>query len=290
MTLGAGLGMLWAPIVQGVLQGRQRFDWLGGTLIFNGAGRLGISAVAVACGAGAAGVMGGAFIGLAAAVGVGLWLTRDLWRGERSGFQWQPWLQTVVPLTAACGTTSFMMTLDTATVVAHLHDTAPYIFGATLARSVVYLALALVAVMFPKIVQSAVLGRRTNVLTVTLLCTLALGVAAAEGLQWGGALAVRILAKPEYTSFLPLIHRYTLAVLPLTLANVLIGDMLARGQFRAVPWVVVVGIAYWLALQRFHDSFGTVILVMGCANLTLLATCWLLRQAGGGRPQAAPGQ
>jgi hypothetical protein len=41
------------------------------------------------------------------------------------------------------------------------------------------------------------------------------------------------------------------AMLPLTLANVLVNNLLARRDFRAVPWFVVIAIAYALEMNRY---------------------------------------
>ncbi|HXP60611.1 MAG TPA: hypothetical protein VN829_08980 [Dongiaceae bacterium] len=140
--------------------------------------------------------------------------------------------------------------------------------------AIVIMASSLTAVMFPKVVAGLARGRKTDVVAITLVETLALGVLAAEGLRVAAPLAIRILSKPEYASILPLIHRYALAQVPLTLATVL----LARGKFRCVPWLATVAFGYWEALQHFHSSFGTVITILGCANLALLATCVVFRQ------------
>ena len=278
LTVVAGLGILWLPIVQGVLQGRENFGWLGGMAILNGMGRLGVSVAIVACGGMAAGIIAGTLIGLALATGTGLWLVRDLWGVRPARFNWQAWLRTVVPLTVGCGVCQFMQSADPIFVQSHFHDTAPYMFGGTLARAIVIMASSLTAVMFPKVVASLARGRKTDVVAITLIETLVLGFVAAEGLRIAAPLAIRILSKPEYASFLPFIHRYALAMVPLCLANVLISDLLARGKFRCVPWLGAVALGYWEALQHFHTSFGTVITILGCANLTLLATCVVFRQ------------
>ena len=37
--------------------------------------------------------------------------------------------------------------------------------------------------------------------------------------------------------------------------------------------MVLIALGYWIALQFFHDSFRTVIQVLGVFNLIYLATC-----------------
>ena len=191
----SGLGMLWQPIVQGVLQGRESFGWLGWTAIFNGMARLAISEVIVACGGMAAGIMTGTLVGLALAVGTGLWLIRDLWRIPPAPFNWQAWLRAVVPLSAGCGIGQIMFGADMIVVQSYFDHPAPYIFGGTLAGAIVILAGSFTAVMFPRVVRSLAHGRKTNVVTITLVLTLVLGLVAAEGLRIAAPLAIQLLSK-----------------------------------------------------------------------------------------------
>jgi hypothetical protein len=53
------------------------------------------------------------------------------------------------------------------------------------------------------------------------------------------------------------------SMLPLSLANVLVNNLLARSEFRAVPWLVLVAAGYGIALSLFHDSFLTIIKMIG---------------------------
>jgi threonine/homoserine/homoserine lactone efflux protein len=59
-------------------------------------------------------------------------------------------------------------------------------------------------------------------------------------------------------------------MVPLALANVLVNNLLAREQFRIVPWLVAVAAAYGFALTQFHDSFLTVIKTIGVFTLVFL--------------------
>jgi len=81
---------------------------------------------------------------------------------------------------------------------------------------------------------------------------------------------------------------YCWALVPLALANVLVWSLLARECYRAVPWLVAVAVGYWFALQRFHDRFATVIVVLGIFAILLLAVggvfAWLDHRARGALP------
>jgi hypothetical protein len=91
----------------------------------------------------------------------------------------------------------------------------------------------------------------------------------------------------------PLVPWFAWALVPLTVANVLVQNILARGRFQAVPWLVLVPVIYaaslclqargLLAMKPF-DAFIRVIQTMGCASLLLCAVAaWFSRAASATR-------
>ena len=56
----------------------------------------------------------------------------------------------------------------------------------------------------------------------------------------------------------PLVPWFAWCMLPLSLANVLIGHLLARERFQAVPWLLLVAIGYGVALWARQDAFRSV--------------------------------
>ena len=58
-------------------------------------------------------------------------------------------------------------------------------------------------------------------------------------------------------------------MLPLTLANVLVNNLLARQIFSVVPWLVIIAVAYGVALWLFSTSFLAVIQILGLFALLL---------------------
>ena len=82
-----------------------------------------------------------------------------------------------------------------------------------------------------------------------------------------------------YLAAVPLLPWFAWSMVPLTLANVLLNDLLARSRFQVVPWLAAVACGYGLALLRFHDSFLTVIKTLGVSNLVFLCvTVWFARR------------
>jgi len=66
---------------------------------------------------------------------------------------------------------------------------------------------------------------------------------------------------------------YAWAMVPLSLANALANNLLARSQFRIVWVLLPLAAAYGVALTCYHESPSMVLKTMGIFNLLLLAAC-----------------
>jgi O-antigen/teichoic acid export membrane protein len=274
MTIALGLVMLWLPIIFGLLQGRQNFLWLGWAAVCNGAGRVLLAAfIVLVLGGWAAGMMAGAFLGASLALSIGLWHNRDLLWAEGARFHGGPWLKTLILFSLGCGVSQFLFSADLIAVQTHLTGTAPYVFGGTLARALVLFTSPLVAVMFPKVAHSVARKKKTDLMLLTLGLTAVLAAIGALGLTFCSPLLIRILSKEAYVSFVPLMPLFAFSMVPLALGNVLMNNLMAHARFACVPALIVIAVGYWIALQYFHDSFRTVIQVLGIFNLIYLATC-----------------
>lgn len=114
VTLVAVLFSLWTPIFGGALQGKQDFFWMGWTQILNSVARVGIAALAVlALASGSTGMMTGALIGLAIAVGISIWKTGDLWSLPKIPFDGKALLKQALPLVFGFGACQFLFASDT---------------------------------------------------------------------------------------------------------------------------------------------------------------------------------
>jgi O-antigen/teichoic acid export membrane protein len=134
VTLPLLLASLWMPLFSGVMQGRQDFFWLGWAQILGGLGRLGMAAVLVlAFGAGAAGMMTGALLGVMLSAVIGIWRTRDLWYGHAEPFDWKTLMQEVTPLLLGFTAFQFMFASDTMFTKAYFSGDAmkPYVAAGT---------------------------------------------------------------------------------------------------------------------------------------------------------------
>jgi O-antigen/teichoic acid export membrane protein len=277
ITLLVILGSVWLPLFLGLLQGEQDFLTFGWTMITTGVGRLGAGAiiVLVLVKRDAVGIMWGALAGLAFALALAIWRTRKLWLGPGESFATRTLLAQVVPLLIGFGACQFLMAADTMFVKAYLPENMQcYVAAGTLSRALVWAVGPLTAVMFPRIVASAVRSEKSNVFGLTLLGTAALAIAGVLGLWLLGPWVVRFMAKPSYvevtTQILPW---YAGAMVPLCLANVLVSNLLGKSQFRVVLPMVALAVAYGVMLTFVHGSYVQVLQLLGVFNLALLVVC-----------------
>jgi hypothetical protein len=136
------------------------------------------------------------------------------------------------------------------------------------------------AVMFPTIVRNLALSKKTDALVLTLAVTAGFACVAALGCTLFPKLPVAILF-PQKMAAAALVPWYAWALVPLTLANVLIQNLLARSQFAATPWLILVPITYVLTLMGFapalkampddFSAFKVIILIMGFFCLLLFS-------------------
>jgi O-antigen/teichoic acid export membrane protein len=280
LAVAVGLLALWRPIAQGVLQGRQNFLWLGNIMIADGIGRF--SAVCLIVGLlahYAAGAIAAVFAGMLAVGLVGFWRCADCLRGPSEPMHWGGWLRRVCPLTLGMGVSIFMLSADMIFVQRFFSkdQTGYYAAAGMIGRALVYFTAPVAAVMFPKLARSKATGEKSNALF------LAVGFTALAGI--GAAIVCTLLPKLPLqivrydASYLeisaPLIPWFGWCMLPLTLAMVLLNNLMATSQFRAVPWLIAVAAGYGTTLYFRHGSFIQVIQTIGIFGLLLLAvTAW----------------
>jgi O-antigen/teichoic acid export membrane protein len=128
-------------------------------------------------------------------------------------------------------------------------------------------------------VRSVARAERTEVSALALGAAALAGGIAALVCTLAPELPLRIL-KREYWVSAPLIPWFVWCMLPLTLATVLINNLLARDRFAVVPWLVMVAVAYGVALfvrvPEFRqaaqfEAFRMIVRTLGGFSLLLLA-------------------
>ena len=276
-TLVVMLTSLWMPVIKGLLQGTQNFLGLGWTSILEGVGRFAAMCVIVFARKGeSSGAMVAVIFGQVVTLGAGLWWTREYFLGPRAPVAWKTWLTMAIPLTLGAGAITFMSTVDSVFVQSNFAgaDTPLYIAGYLVGFAVMQFTGPLAVVMFPKVARSAATAQKTDALKITLMATAAVGIAAIIGCAIFPELPLRVIYFRESSRHLwaaaPLVPWFVSGILMLSLANVLVNELLARQRFAIVPWLVAGCILYLGTLLNLRTHLASVGLF--AAYKTIIAT------------------
>jgi O-antigen/teichoic acid export membrane protein len=252
ITMLSILAAVWLPTFKGVLQGMHRFAPLGWLQIMEGALRLAMFVLLVMWLKGrATGGLWAVFAGQYATLAAAVWLTRDVWRAKISAsFSWKRWLIRGAPLTLALGAFICMSSLDRVFTKSLFFDPIPmklYNNAMLVGYAIVQFIAPITSVMFPTIVRSLALSQKSDVLILTLAVTAVFGCLAAVGCTLFPRLPLAVLHFRLEAA--PLVPWFAWSLLPLTLAFVLIQNLMARERFVAAQWLILVPICYGLTLM-----------------------------------------
>jgi O-antigen/teichoic acid export membrane protein len=284
ITLVAVLLSVWMYLFWGVMQGQQNFLWLGWSMISNGIGRIVAASLAVLLihrlvvqNWYAPGMMAGVACGVTLAVGIAVWHTRGIWLIRPERFDWRSIARQVTPLLLAFFGFQILFTADTLFVQAYFPDQNKfYVSAGTLSRALMWLVGPLAAVMFPRLVQSAAKGEKQDLLGLVLVGTGVLAGVGALGLSLVGPLVVKIVYKENFVADVTaLLPWYAGAMVPLSVANVLLNNLMSKPSSKVALGVVIfcLAIAFAASLTHFHRSLVQVLQVVFLFNTLLLIIC-----------------
>jgi len=179
-----------------------------------------------------------------------------------------------------------MFTFDMIAVQRFLADPGIYAAAGMIGRALMFLVAPMTMVMFPKIVQAAAKAEKTDVLAQAIGATALLGMGAALFCTFFGDIPLRIVQGAKYIAAAPLIPWFTWCMLPLTVSNVLVNNLLARQRYEMVPWLLAVAVSYcgtlWCILKYewFPPSHLLVIQTLGVFALLFLLVCLIFTWRG----------
>ena len=303
LTLAVGLVSLLLPAARGILMGRQDFKNLGWSIVIDGVGRFAAVMAAIFLGYQAAGGMAAVLIGLLCSLALSFYCIRDLpWR-ENETLNWLPWLKQALPLAIGPGVLVIMFSADVLFVQETFPDTQTHFYMpvATVGLALFMFATPMGMVMFPKLVSSHAEGKGNLALRYAFTGTFILGSFAFVILLLIPKLPLWIIyfKSPIYWQSSPLIPWYIASLFPLLLANVIIGNLLAKERLNgwkcAVLLLLAAGYVFALVNQRpqlmtmtnnvvmaknelasaTKDAFQRVIITFGAFNLAFLTVVGL---------------
>lgn len=295
ITLVAGLLQLWLPVSMGVLQGFQKFSWLGWALLTNGGVRLLAAMMFVMWLGGAAySVMLGALTGVVLACCISIIPLRFLLeKGSGSRVVWMPWIRRMLPLALAPVVFQLMMSADLIFFrsILNLEESDFYGIAGTLGRGLVMLLGPLAGVMFPKLIQSNRDGKANALLLKTLLGTLVIGGlvcfffmglarawpellnalshTSAEGAV--GGFAARVVAKEQGLGYaMELLPWFAVGMLCLCFSNVLLSNLLAYQKYRVLVFPCIIVLGYVICLATLPQTGKHLVQLIFLFNLLLM--------------------
>ncbi len=282
---------LWVPIGKGVLQGKHYFGGLGWLQISDGLIRFSVMLAAVIGFHGkAASGMFAALAGQLVTVALAIWLTREVWtRRAAVAFRWQPWLAAAIPLTIGLGTVLAMSSIDML-FVQSLFSSSPKTAlygGAMLTGFAIIQVVAPVAiVMFARVTRNVARAERADSFGMTLMATAGFGLLAAIGCTILPKLPLRFMyfSNPEMWQAAPLVPWFAWALVPITVANVLVQNILAHGRYRAVLLLVMVPVLYAASLCLQAPHLVTMDPMAAFVRVTATFCKCLRTQRNGGSP------
>src|SRR4030095_14220378 len=140
-------------------------------------------------------------------------------------------------------------TLDMIAVQRFLPESSGlYAAAGMIGRALMFLVAPMTMVMFPRIVQSAAKSERSDVLAQALGATALLAGAAALFCTFFAEVPLSLVQGRKYLAAAPLVPWFTWCMLPLTVSNVLVGNLLARQRYGVVPCLVILACGYALTL------------------------------------------
>ena len=234
------------------------------------------------------------------------WWARDFFRRSEAAVDWRVWTQRAVPLMLGSGVIVFFMTADAMLARSLFPDIKDifslYVPGNMVGFAMAQFAVPIAAVMFPRVVHGAATASKTEAFRWTFILTAIVGVAAALIATFAPALPVTVMYKDEYADGAALVPWFAWSMLVFTLANVLVTNLMARSDFRAIKWLVSIALLYGLALAFSKErlqameplaAYRNVVLLLGFFNVALFATAAAFtrfrdRRDEGTKPQPSP--
>jgi O-antigen/teichoic acid export membrane protein len=170
-------------------------------------------------------------------------------------------------------------------------ETGFYGAAGMIGRALVFFALPLGQVLFPKVVAAKTRAEALHVLWQALALTGGVTLAGCVFCTVFRELPIRLIQGPTFVAkSAPLVPWFVWSMLPLALVNVLVNFLLAKRYWRALPVLIAFVLLYlgglWGLLKlEMLSSFVSVLQIIGVFNLTLLAVSaafvWLCERTVG---------
>jgi O-antigen/teichoic acid export membrane protein len=248
-----------ATVLLGAVQGSQRFGLLATIVSLPGVLRVALAAAALEAGLGVAGAMATTLVAAVLSVAIPLAALRD---SLGSVAAWRPKLprseaRALIPVIGGMLAIACLSTDDVvaAKLAFRPHEAGLYGSASLIGRVLLYLPVAVVTVLLPKVSARVSVARETggifarSILTTAVFCIAATAVYAAVP-----HLIVKIAFGQKYEGSASLLWMFGVAMTLYSLLNVLFFYRLGHGETRT-SWLLLAGVAVQTAVfAGFHSS------------------------------------
>lgn len=248
---------LYKPVINGVLQGAQRFEYLALCRLLNPAFRLVLSVLVVWMGGRVAGVMGAVAVGIALSLVPGLipFRRRILDVKPIDGYSTAHIYRYLFPALLCQGALLLLMNSDVMFFKRFLYGEfkalgPAYAQAAMLSRVVFLLSRPLTGAMFPRAVNSSKFGVFFGPFSVALLISAGLALL----LSFFPEIPFRLMYGTDDPDCFRIVRMYVWAALPLSLVGMTMKYLLARHQVRSALVIVGPCALYLILLFFFHRT------------------------------------
>jgi O-antigen/teichoic acid export membrane protein len=266
---------LYAPIVQGVLQGAGRFAWMACGSVVLAAARLVFAVIVLLwLGGGISPMLFTIVLSTIMGLVVSYWPIRRIVATTPSipGYDTLPIYRYLWFVLVGQGALFLLMNMDLVLSTRFLEgdELAAYGKSAMLARTVLFLPQPIAMAMFPRAVTSS---NRFLILG-PLVFSLLVSLAGATFITLYPAIPMYLMYGVDAPLYLHVCRMYVWAAVPLSLILVLAQYLWARGAIRKILGITPMVLFYIAALFLYHDTAGQMILCLGISSS--LVVLWLV--------------
>lgn len=261
---------LYAPVVNGALQGARRFGWLAAAGLAPGLVRLGLAVPVCMAGGGVAAMLGVFAASVAAGLVVGaIPVRRALGSQPSLPLDLRPFNAYFWPVAIGQALLYIFMNADQILMSRLLDGAVLGCYGkaSILGRIDLFLAMPIVMAMFPR----AVVSNDLKTLLAPVGLALVLTVAWATAVSLAPDLALRLMYGVEGPVYARLLRAYAWAVVPLAMTMMLSQYVWARHAAMSLLWLAPLAAGYIAALWHFGPGDAeAMIVLMAAANSAAL--------------------
>lgn len=281
-----GIGLFGALVVTvnlGMLQGLQRFYYLGAGMGLGGFSKLLFGVVFVFLGFGLNGAIAAPVVSVFAIFVITIVPLHVYFKKRENVEKYTKdiLLYGVPVLVSSIAFT--MLTYIDLIIVKHIfssEEAGLYAAVTILGKTILYLPGAFVLALFPMVSESHALNNNTfKILDKALFYTVGISMLGVLGFFLFPELAIKILFGNKFSNAAPLLKFYGLAMMFMAIMSILISFNLARHKTGFIYSLVVGCILLIILLNIFHSSLFTVIFIIMAVNFCLAAiNLWMVYQ------------